>query len=297
MADVRSLLRNERASRRITHPAASYSESGKLLCNICVVQIKTESLWDNHINSTQHNQRLQQARDNPSQGKKRKAGGEEDEGRKRVKGVPAGFFDQADVAANLDATVGVEDHAGPAVEAIVVDKISPAQEASLQPAVPAISAPNVDEDEWAAFERDIAAAEPPPVTISASAVISAAPMTAEEIAAQAREEQSTQRDRRQAEIEAENEDAEQAMLDEFDEMEELEVRVKRLREKREALRKARDGDDEVLPDVTDPIPGVSDGTLANTASKQDDVERREEEEDDEDDDEDDDFDDWNFGAN
>ncbi|KAG9992447.1 hypothetical protein KCU78_g19387, partial [Aureobasidium melanogenum] len=97
MADVRSLLRNERASRRINHPHANYSESGKLLCAVCNVYIKTESLWENHIKSSQHVARLDHLRANPppppapTQTRKRKAGEGDDEGRKRVKAVPGGF--------------------------------------------------------------------------------------------------------------------------------------------------------------------------------------------------------------
>ena len=293
MADVRSLLRNERAARRIAHPAASYTESGKLLCNVCVVQIKTDSLWDSHIKSPQHITRLQQARDNPAQGKKRKAGDAEDEGRKRVKGVLDGFVEEDGAAADAAH--------GNSIDATGVDDISTENTASirhdatLQPAAPLVSAaPDVDEAEWAAFERDIAATQALPVPISAAATITAAPMTAEQIAAEAREQQSTQRDRRQAEIEAEKEEAEQALLDEFDEMEELEDRVRRLREKREALRKARQADDEILPDVSDQPSGAL-PEPPNLADQDDDQEEEEEEEDDDDDE--DDFDDWKFGAN
>lgn len=65
MADVRSLLRQQRAARRIVHPHAAYSEAGKLLCTVCHEQIKAESLWDGHIRSpahVQHVQKLQASR-------------------------------------------------------------------------------------------------------------------------------------------------------------------------------------------------------------------------------------------
>ncbi|KPM37988.1 hypothetical protein AK830_g8574 [Neonectria ditissima] len=58
MADVRSLLRQQRAARRIEHPYAAYSEAGKLLCTLCHDLVKTESLWDGHIQSDAHKARL-----------------------------------------------------------------------------------------------------------------------------------------------------------------------------------------------------------------------------------------------
>lgn len=54
MADVRSLLRQQRAIRRIEHPHAAYTDTGKLLCLVCREQIKAESLWDSHVQSEAH---------------------------------------------------------------------------------------------------------------------------------------------------------------------------------------------------------------------------------------------------
>jgi zinc finger protein 830 len=58
MADVRALLRQQRAARRIEHPHASYSDAGKLVCTVCNEPVKTESLWDGHLRSAGHRQRL-----------------------------------------------------------------------------------------------------------------------------------------------------------------------------------------------------------------------------------------------
>ncbi|KAK5724432.1 hypothetical protein LTR15_004477 [Elasticomyces elasticus] len=98
-----------------------------------------------------------------------------------------------------------------------------------------------DDDELAAFERELAELEERNrvAALNAEATISAAPMTAEEIATQAREEQSAQRGRRDVEIEDERDEAANALADEFDEMDGLEARLKRLRERREALRDAK----------------------------------------------------------
>lgn len=59
MADVRSLLRQQRAARRIEHPHAAYSDSGKLLCTVCHEAIKTETLWEGHVASEGHRKRHQ----------------------------------------------------------------------------------------------------------------------------------------------------------------------------------------------------------------------------------------------
>jgi zinc finger protein 830 len=61
-ADVRSLLRQHRDARRIEHPHAAYSDSGKLLCTLCHEAVKVESLWDSHIRSTKHLDRLKSIR-------------------------------------------------------------------------------------------------------------------------------------------------------------------------------------------------------------------------------------------
>lgn len=291
MADVRSLLRNERASRQISHTHASYTSSGKLICNICNTQIKTEALWDNHLRSQQHATRLQQLRDVPAPNKKRKAGDTVDEGRKRVKGVPGvpdDFFEEAgpqledageeEDDPELSATAAVPGTQEQAVDDASTRVAATESKPSAQPAPP----PDIDE-EWAAFQREIAA-EPeqlPTTAINASATISAAPMTAEEIAAQAREEQSAQRGRRDLEIEDEKEDAANALEAEFEEMEELEERVRKLREKREALRRVKEED--AMQDQQDTLPTPTNGSAIP-----------EDEEDD--DDEEDDYDDWNFGA-
>ncbi|KAF5025764.1 hypothetical protein F66182_2097 [Fusarium sp. NRRL 66182] len=58
MSDVRSLLRQQRAARRIEHPYAAYSDAGKLLCTLCHEHVKTETLWDSHVRGEAHKTRL-----------------------------------------------------------------------------------------------------------------------------------------------------------------------------------------------------------------------------------------------
>ncbi|KAL2264546.1 hypothetical protein VTJ83DRAFT_7056 [Remersonia thermophila] len=59
MADVRALLRQQRAARRVDHPHAAYTDTGKLLCAVCREPVRNESLWDAHLRSAGHRQQLQ----------------------------------------------------------------------------------------------------------------------------------------------------------------------------------------------------------------------------------------------
>ncbi|KAK8062172.1 hypothetical protein PG997_014269 [Apiospora hydei] len=58
MSDARALLRAHRAANRIEHPHAAYSDAGKLLCKLCHEAVKSESLWDGHVRSPAHRQKL-----------------------------------------------------------------------------------------------------------------------------------------------------------------------------------------------------------------------------------------------
>lgn len=271
MADVRSMLKQERASRRINHQQASYSASGQLLCLVCQLHLKSDVLWEPHLKSFQHTKQLQRHRDAnhvktvedavPAV-KKRKVVAEEEQGsRKRskaeeAKGMPADFFDGAAVEAEVEVSqspneellVPLDNHAAdertrPADSPLLDHAFStPTSDPPAPQRLPATDA--VDEAEWAAFERDVAT--PPPeqaamAVLNAAATIEAAPISAADLAARAREEQSTQRGRREAELEAEKEDAARHLEEEFDEMDALEERVRTLREKREALRKPLHG--------------------------------------------------------
>lgn len=107
---------------------------------------------------------------------------------------------------------------------------------------PPLQSTSVDENEWAAFEREIA--EPSRVThapaaVTAEATISAAPITAEELAAQQQQAKESTASTREAELEGAREDAARLMEEEFDEMELLEQRVRKLKQQREELRKTR----------------------------------------------------------
>ena len=248
MADVRSLLKNERAARRIQHKHASYSTTGTLLCLVCHLQVKSESLWEGHLRSAGHIMRVQKLEaaeteapestipESQPVGKKRKADGGE-EGRdtiyKRSRPLngflPEGFFEAgsntvADTSKLPSPTTEIQIPSRPATPSKPVEEIPKRLE------------PIIDEDEWAAFEADIAAADTP--AIDNDAVISAPAMTAAELEKKSAEEDYAQRkERQEAELEGDKEDAARKMEEDLEEMEGLEARVKRLREKREELRR------------------------------------------------------------
>lgn len=316
MADVRTLLRNERNARRISHRHAKYSETGKLQCVVCHIELKNESLWNDHLRSENHLTLLKRnghesgspagspepepaqtkisdeekpkattsAEKEPAakQTKKRKASDDDEEeeqadtSRKRSKNaplpgfLPQGFFDDATKA---------ESEPAPSNNSNGQEFRLPSRPATPlkgPDAVPeAAKLPTVDEDEWAAFEADIAAAEVA-VETTDDAVISAAPMTTEELAAKSREEEmSARKEKAEADLEGDKEDAVRKLEDEFEQMNELEERVRRLKEKREALRVKE-------PTTVAPKPAEGDKMEASDATP--------EEEDEDDDDEDDD--DW-----
>jgi hypothetical protein len=205
--------------------------------------------------------------------KKRKASDEEegeDTIRKRIKpistnGLPEGFFDP-----------GSGKEPPPATHAIEMQIPSrPATPSKPTEAIPTKKPePQVDEDEWAAFEADIATAEAQ-VQAANDAVILAPAMSAEDIMKKtAEEEYNARKERQEAEIEGDKEDAARKMEEELEEMESLEVRVRRLREKREELRKK---ESLVVLNMGQPTPKVSQPAK---------------EEDEEDDEEDEDEDEW-----
>ncbi|KAJ5776281.1 uncharacterized protein N7511_001292 [Penicillium nucicola] len=137
----------------------------------------------------------------------------------------------------------------------------------------------IDEDEWAAFERDVAAPSrlpQAPAALAAEATISAAPITTEELAAQQAREKAAATQNRDAELEGQREDAARFMEEEFDEMDQLEERVRILKQKREELRKKR-ADDQ-----------ARDEAMGSASAEQDSAES----DNDDDDDDDEDWDDW-----
>lgn len=161
-----------------------------------------------------------------------------------------------------------------------------------------------DDDDWAAFEAEVVHAAPPAtntapgttallanLTSSSDAVISAAPLTAEQIAAKSEEEErAKRRPAADIELEDEQEEAKRALETEFEEMEELEARVRKLKEKREAIRKgsvpaAAAAATTAAASATSALNGAVNGTSAVADGDKD----PKEEDDDSDEDDDDDW--------
>lgn len=284
--DPRALLRAARKERRVTHPHASYTSTGNLLCNLCEIPIKSEAAWGAHLHSTGHTLRLSREQDaavarkaEVSNGKKRKADspadeeGSDGEDRKRVKAS--------------DVKIAVPTEEKPA-ETVPAPAPAPDQTGKDHQA------------EMDALEADLAALERESRANAAvvSNTISAPAQTAEDIAAQAREEQSAQRSRRDIELEEEKEEAARALEEEFAEMQTLENRVKNLREKREMLRAGKmdqvtDGAKAVVVGVDGR--GSTDQIVRPVQAEQESVIKGTVDDEDEDDD-DEEFDDWTFGA-
>ena len=189
--------------------------------------------------------------------KKRKAEDKDDgeDTRKRTKavsGLAKGLFDAGVSTKDIDDEV--EDVL--AEDSTAMSSVHPSESRERPPpSLPALAIKplpgepqTIDESEWAAFERDVATPPPSPPSrnaLTAVATISAAPLTAAEVAAREREAASTQaKERREADLEGEKEDAARRLDEEFDEMEVLEARVRRLREMREALRRKREQEEE-----------------------------------------------------
>ena len=290
MADVRALLRAERQKRKVSHPHASYAADGKLHCNLCEVPIKSEAAWQGHLHTSQHISRSSRADDGG-------AGRGSDGGNKKRK---ASALDSPVPEERKKAKPIILDiQSGDKPDASFVEKrrenanrSHPAPHDSPQTEDNALPSEDVDATELANFEQELAQLEASAAAkknIIAQPTISAAPMTAQEVAAQAREELSAQRTRRDAELEADKEDAANLLEDELEEMQSLEDRVRKLRERREALR--RHGTEEVgeLPSTTVATHDahISDG-ITNEL-------RGEGEDDNDDDDDDEDYDDWHFG--
>ncbi|TDZ16521.1 Zinc finger protein 830 [Colletotrichum orbiculare MAFF 240422] len=337
MADVRSLLRQQRAARRIDHPHAAYSDAGKLLCTLCHEAIKSESLWEGHIRGSGHTTKLNSSQQisagakvsAPAPSNKRKHDSDEDMGEEEDDEAIRKKKSKTDVSTparpaeadgeTKDVTLtppslnrrtsttpvqGVEIQipSRPATPAALRDGTSSnstplAQPLGPSPLIPKDASPTaatanvstqqnasaaakapVDEDEWAAFEADIAAVTAP---VAEDAVISAPAMTAEQHAAAAKTEEEEREKRRLAaekDLADEKEEATRALEEEFEDMEQLEARVRKLKEKREALRKHGEAGTVSKP-----------AEAAGKENVEANGDGEEEDDDDEEDDEDDDF--------
>ena len=278
MADLRALLAAERKTRQVAHPLASYDKSGALICTACDLKIPAEKLWDPHLRSANHRKNALAQHDGRPVSKKRKIGSDnEDEVAtaspapsvaieeakrigKRTKSVRFAVDDMP--ATDVAVETGIQDQSPNNIQAsednLVEERPDTSHEANGLPATSdlplvLLEPDPVDEDEWAAFERDLATVTDAQgqTTINqedryAAATISAPAVSATELAqrqkrggpAQSAPDSTTKTKRRDYEAEAQDErEEEQARIaDEFAVMEEMEDKVRRLRQMRESLR-------------------------------------------------------------
>ncbi|KAM5365391.1 hypothetical protein ACJA88_012573 [Fusarium oxysporum] len=282
MSDVRSLLRQQRAARRIEHPYAAYSDAGKLLCTLCHEHIKTESLWDSHVRGEAHKTRLIKAQ-TASSANARTSQQQTSQKRKHDDNEEAiddkdGDVEMDDGRRKRNKTDGVDgdgdkdnkDQTLTPPRLTRRTSTTPSQGVEIQiPSRPATPA-----------HRDGSSASTP----------GAPAMTAEEVAAaDAQKEEEAEKRRAQADVdlEDEKEEATRALEEEFEEMEELEARVKRLKDKREALRKR--GESFSQENGTEKPTSLGKENLDTPA-----IEEKDEDDDEEDDEEDDDWDGFRF---
>lgn len=214
MADVRKLLQTERRLRETSKSKSNPSDAR--------ASTKRTHLEVNDATATKR----QKTTLNPSTG------------------LPVDFFDGADEGRAIDEIFEADDGSLSRIEekgsakeddasmALVSNANTnsstlPSDFFETKSSIPSTARVEVDEDEWAAFQADVAE---PPRLVTSVMVIEAAPMANNAIAA------STDQDTVDDYAKGEEEDAKQKLMDEFEEMESLEQRVLRLKERREALK-------------------------------------------------------------
>ena len=205
MSDVRALLRNELAARLGTEEGATSTTRGS---------------------------------------KKRKLDSEQEDLRKRQRPTvspspPADRKGRDAEPLDVDARPESRD-----VDDTMNHRPDPTATAQKPPDRPEVDPEVVDDDEWAAFEREVAAPSrmpaPAEATISTNATISAAPVSASQLAERERQERESRASALETTMLGEREDATRLMEEEFDEMEELEEKVRRLKEKRDEIRRRKE---------------------------------------------------------
>lgn len=279
MADVRALLAAERTSRQIKHPHLTYSKNGALTCNIFNLNIKSEQLWPGHQKSAGHRKNVQRTSEQPIRPAKRKIEVLEQENEEAEQNKKQKSFEGSDNRLDTISNQPLLDTAGNvAVDETALRDLAPTKETAnrtIEPikAVQDLPVSNtsidngVDDEDWAAFERDIAPLVQPKY---AAATIEAAPVSAAQLAEQ---QKSNPVQQREDEAEAEKEEESRRLEEEFEVMEEMEDRVKRLRDRREALRSGRE-----VAQSTDLIPPVTGHNQAAEVAEADSSEDDEEDE-------------------
>jgi zinc finger protein 830 len=147
MTDVRSLVRQARESRRITHPYSKYTAQGALYCTACAQKIPTELQWEAHIASPQHKEKVQDViRESQRKAKRGIAATEmeneeEEEDQSSRKRIKVSESETQTVEENIEEPRTTDDQALPE------DFFDEGSKSAKK---------GVDEDEWQRFQSDIA---------------------------------------------------------------------------------------------------------------------------------------------
>lgn len=242
MSDVRSMLRGERASRKVKHSQAAYTSTGQLMCSVCRCPVKSAAQWETHLQSEGHLALVQKIKsirhatpDKDGGDKKRKRKADPDDGAsaKRLRNLSSPTLDTSSLPASDPLT-------SPPPTSATSENLPNRSIKQKRPERPAATPADdgVDEEEWAAFEREMKEAEDAEKQKSfekASAEGREKPLTAQEQATKAIEEESIQRDKRQEAAKDEADDAEVEAEDELSTMASLDKRMQDWRAKREAM--------------------------------------------------------------
>ncbi|QSS66390.1 hypothetical protein I7I51_07247 [Histoplasma capsulatum] len=208
MADIRALLRNELASRRATD-----SNNSSKARPVKKRKLEPEFRGDGH--------------------KKPKTTQEQITQEKVCQQVQSVEDEEHDDPSIIDEAAQLEQEQ--------TSELSP-QPTTALPSEPAESQPRsqprtIDEDEWAAFEREVAAPTKIIPAAPSHATISAGPLSAAELAQREKLDKQVQMRVHEQEASLEKEDAARLLEEEFEEMDELEERVRRLKEMRDEIRR------------------------------------------------------------
>ncbi|EEB96024.1 hypothetical protein MPER_04911 [Moniliophthora perniciosa FA553] len=98
MADVRALLKAKRQEARITHPLASYNQSGQLRCSACGTIVKHASAWEGHLGSKIHRTTVAQIKEKEREREEQRLIQEEEEREKALLGKRRAAEEDADVS-------------------------------------------------------------------------------------------------------------------------------------------------------------------------------------------------------
>lgn len=287
MADIRSLLRSELASRGRA-PAKGVSSKKR--------KASTEDTPDSRVSTAKKSRSVSseaQAQAQALNQQRPKYAGPAQTHAPLPKRHSTHVASPPDLATVIEEEQELDEEG--AAQAESVSEVQPgAKSTDIAGPTEGVAQEDVDEAEWAAFERDVAT--PPPEAqaqanarsaLNAPASIEAQPLSAAELAAQATQEESNQRGKKDIEADEEREEAAIRLEEEFEEMEGLEERVRRLRERREMLRRGSKGEDAAL------ITEAAEKSEATVVEEKE-VEAKSEDED-EDADEDEDDEDWMWG--